>query len=146
MSDALIGLGVATTIGGGILGRKSAKSAGKAAARYSRYQAKINAIADKEQMRRMALNTSRLKGSQRASRAKSGVTVDGTPAILMQETAELAAIDKGFAMWQFQENQKLLAMRARAAKKGANIQADAVGLQALGSAVSILSNAYGSGE
>lgn len=128
---------------GGLRSRKVAKKQRRAARRLADYQIKVNRVAEGERARQMNRRFERLTGTVRANRAKSGVTSQGTPSLVMQENAELAAIDMAFAAWHAGENEKLIRMRARAGGRAASTKADAATLNSIGTAADILYNAFG---
>jgi hypothetical protein len=134
---------------------KAAEAEGKSAQQWSEYNAKVeerNATA-KEQAaayreKQMRLEGDKIKGTQRALYATSGVTAEGTPLEVMLNTAGELEMDyamtrrEGYLEGQQHRSQavldrfegKVARMKGSNAKTAANWQAGATLLSGLGSA------------
>lgn len=121
--EPLMLLAAGGSILGGVVGAQGAKAAGagqvqqaQADAAASDYNARITrqeAAAEESRRRR---ESARQLGQIRSGRAKSGVTMEGTPLMVLEESAELAEIDALSARWSGDASAKLDEQRARSAR------------------------------
>lgn len=110
-------LGDVLTVGGGIMGAAGAAQQATAAARASEYNAATARMEAKAEEDRRRRESQRQMGALRAGLAKSGVTSEGTPLMVLAESAELAELDALSARWSGETSAKLSEQRARSARK-----------------------------
>ena len=153
---AIIGLliaGTATAVVGQIQQGKAAAAQGKTeqeilnfnAAQKIKEAEEIRAAAQEEAIK-FAREGRRLKGAQRVAIARGGVLAVGTPALLLEETAQeleadrLAILEQGFLRGEFAESEAFALSfagvsakaRGKAAKRGAQLAAAGTLLTGLG--------------
>lgn len=96
------------------IGAISQANAAAQAAEYNAAVARQEAAAEEARRRREA---ERQMGQIRAGRAKSGVTVEGSPLIVLADSAMEAEIDALNARWTGETSAKLYKMEARSARR-----------------------------
>jgi regulator of protease activity HflC (stomatin/prohibitin superfamily) len=101
-------------------GQQQSAAAEAQAARYNSAITQAEAQAEEERIRR---ETQQQIGQTRASIAKSGVTYEGTPLLVLGETAANAEIDILNTQWSADTASKLYGMRASSATQAGNIGA-----------------------
>jgi hypothetical protein len=119
----LFGAGGAFAIGqtlttiGALAGAAGAMQSGRAEAQANTYnaaQSRMEAAAEEARRRREG---SRAIGAIRAGISKSGVTTEGTPMMVLAESAAEAELDALNARWQGEASSRLYEMRASSARK-----------------------------
>lgn len=114
---ALTTLGTAATIGGLVMGARGAQvenQATQAAASYNIAQTRELARVEEARQRRDA---QRQLGRIRSGIAKSGATSEGTPLMVLAESAANAEIDALNTRWSAENQINREALRARAAER-----------------------------
>lgn len=119
-----IPLAIGATLVGSFMQAKGAKEQGEGqiqqvqaeteAAQYNAVITRQEASAEEARRRR---ESQRQLGSIRAGRAKSGVTMEGTPLLALEESAELAEIDALSAGWAGEASARLDDRRAYYAQR-----------------------------
>lgn len=109
LGTALTTVGTGMAIGGAL----QAGQAQAGAATYNAETAKIEAAAEESRRR---VESRRVQGSLRASIAKSGATSEGTPLMVLAESAANAEIDALNAQWTGTRQSQAYMMRAGSAK------------------------------
>jgi len=84
------------------------------AAQYNAAVERNKAAAEEDRRRR---ESARQLGQIRAGRAKSGVTMEGTPLMVLAESAEMAELDALNARWSGETTARLDEQRAASARK-----------------------------
>lgn len=112
MSAAPIALMLASTAISTLGQVQQARSAAKAS-EYNARVAEMQAKAEEERVRREG---ERRLGTIRTGIAKSGVRTQGTPLLVLAESAELAELDALNVRWSGQTSANLDRMRARSAR------------------------------
>ena len=110
-------LGDVLMVGGALMGAAGAAQAGRAEAQAAEYNAALSrqeAAAEESRRRR---ESQRQLAQIRAGRAKSGVTTEGTPLMVLAESAELAELDALSARWTGEASARLDEQRAKSARK-----------------------------
>lgn len=110
-------VGTAASIGGALIGAAGASQQHESeaqAADYNAAMARHEAEAEESRRRR---ESSRQLAQIRSGRAKSGVTTEGTPLMVLAESAELAEVDALSARWSGETSAKLDEQRARSARR-----------------------------
>ena len=127
---------IASLAGGAMqaMGQKKQLQAEAQAAEYNADVTRKEAAAEEARRRR---ESQRQLGAIKAGRAKSGVTMEGTPLMVLEESAELAEIDALSAGWSGQASAKLDEQRARSARKAIPYAMGASLLSGVSSAASI---------
>lgn len=113
----LQGLSAAAGVVGTVMSAKGAAQSADAeyaSAMYNSELSKQEAAAEESRRRR---ESSRQLASIRAGRAKSGVTGEGSPLLVLAESAEQAELDALNARWQGTQSSQLYEMRAKSAAK-----------------------------
>ena len=105
---ALIGSTVISAIGQIKSGQAQAQ-----AAEYNANLAKMEAKAEEARRRR---ESSQVMGKMRAGRAKSGVTAEGTPLLVLAESAEMAELDALNARWSGETQSDMYRRKASSAR------------------------------
>ena len=121
--EPLMLLAMGSSVLGGVVAAQGAKAAGagqeqqaRAEAEAADYNAQVTrqeAAAEEARRRR---ESSRQLAQIRSGRAKSGVTMEGTPLMVLEESAELAEIDALSARWSGQASAGLDERRAASAR------------------------------
>lgn len=117
LGTTAITLGDVLTVGSfltGAFGSSQTYNAEAAAAEYNARIARIEAQAEEDRIRRQA---SRELGAIRANIGKSGVTGEGTPLLVLAESAELAELDAQNVRYMGEHGARLYEQRARSARK-----------------------------
>lgn len=96
-----------------ILGSIGQSNAIAQAAEYNAAIARAEGAAEEARLRREARRT---MGSIRSGIGKSGVTTEGTPLLVLAESAQLAELDALTARWNGENQANLYQSKARAAK------------------------------
>ncbi len=105
---ALIGSTIISTIG-----QIKSANASADAAEYNANLAKMEASAEEARRRR---ESGKVMGKMRAGRAKSGVTTEGTPLMVLAESAEMAELDALNARWSGETQSDLYRRKASATR------------------------------
>lgn len=87
-----------------------------AAARASEYNARVTEMEAKAEEARVRRESAKRMGAIRTGIAKSGVTTQGTPLLVLAESAELAELDALNVRWSGETGANLDRMRARSAR------------------------------
>jgi len=105
---ALIGSTIISSIGQIKSGQAQAQ-----AAEYNANLAKMEAKAEEARRRR---ESKKVMGKMRAGRAKSGVTAEGTPLLVLAESAEMAELDALNARWSGETQSDMYKRKASSAR------------------------------
>jgi hypothetical protein len=95
------------------MGQAKAANAQAQAAEYNASLAKMEASAEEARRRR---ESSKVMGKMRAGRAKSGVTTEGTPLMVLSESAEMAELDALNARWSGETQSEAYKRKASSAR------------------------------
>lgn len=116
-SATAVTLGSVLTVGGALMSAVGAAKSYDAQAQSAQYNANLQrqeASAEEARRRKAA---DRQMGTIRANRAKSGVTGEGTPLLVLAESAEQAEIDALSARWSGETSANLYEQQAKSARK-----------------------------
>jgi hypothetical protein len=120
-----------------ISGSNQSYNAESSAAQYNAEVARLEAKAEEDRIRRDAATK---LGRVRAGIAKSGVTVEGTPLMVLAETAELSELDALNARWNGESQAKLYDRRAQSAQKAKSTAAGSALLSGVSQGISTYSS------
>ena len=101
-------------------GQQQAAAASAQAAEYNMAITQLEANAEKDRIRR---ESESYQSSLQVARAKSGVTSEGTPLMVMGESAANAEIDALNTQWTADTTNELYGMQASSARTAGNIGA-----------------------
>ena len=132
-----IPLAIGATLVGSVMQAQGQKKQYEAEARSAEYNAAVTRQEANAEEARRRRESQRQLGAIKAGRAKSGVTMEGTPLLVLEESAELAEIDALSAQWSGQASAKLDEQRARSARKAIPYAVGASLLSGVSSAATI---------
>jgi hypothetical protein len=101
-------------------GQRQAGEAKAQAAEYNMAITQLEADAEKDRIRR---ESESYQSSLQVARAKSGVTSEGTPLMVMAESAANAEVDALNTQWTADRTNELYGMQASSARTAGNIGA-----------------------
>ncbi len=90
---------------------------GKAQAQAAEYNASVARMEATSEEARRRRDSDTAMGAMRTGRAKSGVTSEGTPMMVLAESAEMAELDALNARWSGETKSNLYKMEASSARK-----------------------------
>ena len=92
----------AALIGSTLFSAMGAAKAGQAQVQAAEYNASVSTMEANAEEARRRRESNKTMGKMRAGRAKSGVTAEGSPLMVMAESAEMAELDALNARWSGQ--------------------------------------------